>query len=312
MGKWLIDTHTHPVGASPFSEKLGSEVKTLADKFSLNSRYPEMYRARFTQDPIDISKALIETMDKRGISHAIIQQDFGKCTNDLVAETVKKHPDRFFGLVCPHWRHSYLATHLPSEDELPSYRARAAEEVVRGVEELGLIGVGEFFVRAFTVETQPEKIAKDMKQIMDVVAEYRIPIQIMTAWTQFPHNLFYGDPIWTDELAYLYPEVPIILTKMGRGLHLFETCLMVAMRNVNVYFDIVDSTAEHIRRAVDTIGAERLMFGSDWCSVTRWVSQPTDCHTRHKKLLDDVGLSSTEREQLEWKTAAKVFRLNLH
>ncbi|MDP6772025.1 MAG: amidohydrolase family protein, partial [Anaerolineales bacterium] len=90
-----------------------------------------------------------------------------------------------------------------------------------------------------------------------------------------------------------------------------ETALMVALRNVNVYFDIVDSCPEHIRRAVDGIGADRIMFGTDWCPTTRWISQPMDCYSTHKKLLDDAGLTPSQREQIEWKTAVKVFRLNL-
>ena len=310
MATRIIETHCHPVGASPVTENLGDKIKTLADKISLNSRHPEIFRGRIAMDPIDITDDLIKTMDRHGVSHAIIQQTFGRASNDLVAETVKKHPDRFFGLLSL-LRNSDISNHLPTEEEFPFYRAKAAEEVIRGVEKLGLIGVGEFRVRAFTMETHPEKIARDMKPVMDVIAKYEIPIQILTAWTQFPHSLYYGDPVWADEIAYEYPKVPIILTKMGRSLHHFETALMVAMRNVNVYFDIVDSCPEHIRKAVDKIGAERLMFGTDWCPTTRWISQPMDCFSTHKKLLDDANLSPDEREQIEWKTAAKVFRLNL-
>ena len=306
----IIETHCHPVGASPVTENLGDKIKTLADKISLNSRYPEILRGRIDLDPVDITDDLIKTMDKHGVSHAIIQQTTGKASDDLVAETVKKHPDRFFGLLKLQ-RTSDITNHPPSEEELPYYRARAAEEVIRGVEKLGLIGVGEFFTRGFTIETQPEKIARDMKPVMDVVAKYEIPIQIQTAWTQFPHTLFYGDPVWVDEIAYEYPKVPVILTKMGRSTHHFETALMVALRNVNVYFDIVDSCPEHIRRAVDGIGADRIMFGTDWCPTTRWISQPMDCYSTHKKLLDDAGLTPSQREQIEWKTAVKVFRLNL-
>lgn len=306
----LIETHTHPVGATPMSENLKGKVKTLADKISLRSKYPELYRDRITQPPIDISDALIKDMDRHGVSHAIIQQDYGRASNELVAETVRRHPSRFFGLVSPH-RWIDMGTHLPTEEELPFYRARAAEEITKGIEQLGLIGVGEFLARAFTTETHPEKIARDMAPIMDVVAKYKVPIQILTAWTQFAHNLCYGDPIWTDEIAGSYPDVPVILTKMGRGLSLFDNALMVALRNKNVYFDIVDTTPEHIRRAVDMIGADRLMFGTDWCCITRWVTEPADCYTRHKDLLNKAGLTKIQREQIEWRTAAEVFQLKL-
>lgn len=317
MGKYFIDTHLHPVGACPALGNLADKIKTMEDVIRLNSRYPDIYKARLTEEPVDISDALIETMDRHGITHAIIQQTVGRASNELVAETVKKHPDRFFGLM---WvgrndRQSQPADrrpgNFPSEEELAANRSRGAEDVVRGVEELGLIGVGEIWVGRFTMETHPEKIARDMKPLMDMVAKYEIAIQIPTAWTQFPHGQFYGDPIWTDEIAYSYPEVPIILCKMGRRLHHFETALCVATRNVNVYFDIVGTSAEHIRRAVDAIGADRIMFGTDWSPTWRWLSEPADMYTIQKKLLDDANLSESEREQIEWRTAAKVFKLNL-
>ncbi len=313
--KRLIDVHCHCGSGCRTLDNLTDKVKTREDTFSLNSRYPEILEARTTEEPTDISDAYIEAMNRNGVSHAIIQLGTGRTTNDILADTVKKHPDRFLGglLRLPRLtrKRDRRPGDLPSEEELASTRAKAAAEVARGVEELGLIGVGEFSRGSFTFETHPEKISRDMKPIMDVVARYKIPIQIATAWTMFPHDLFYGDPVWTDEIAYSYPEVPVILTKMGRGTHHFDTALSIAMRNTNVYFDIVETTPEHLRRAVEVIGAERIMFGSDWCSVTRWVSEPSDVHARHKKLLDDANLSVSEREQIEWKTAVKVFSLKL-
>ncbi len=306
----IIDTHVHAVGSAAYTNDLGDKVKTLADKISINSRYPELLKSAPSGPRVDLSDNLIHHMDNNGISHAMVQPDW-LGTNDLVAHTVKKHPDRFSGLLAllP-WTDLPKDPHT-EERALADARARAAEEVSRGVEELGLKGVGEFFVRSFTMETHPEKIAKDMKPVMDAVAKYKIPIQISTGWSMFPHSLSYGDPIWVDEVAYAYPEVPIILTKMGRSIqHLFDNALMVASRNTNVYFDIVDSSSQHIRQAVDRIGAQRLMFGTDWGGVTRWVREPYGVVEKHKRLLDGANLSSSERAQVEWKTAANIFRLN--
>ena len=316
--KYFIDTHTHIIGASASVGNLTDKGKTWEDIISLNSRYPEIFEARFSEEPDDISDALIDAMDLHGINHAIIQQTLGRGTNDMVAETVKKHPNRFFGLMNFGWDEGRCDDMVmrrpgnwPSDEQLANNRARAAEEVARCVEGLGLKGVGEFWVRRFSMEVHPEKIVKDMMPFMDIVAKYKIPIQIGTAWSQFPHGQIYRDPVWTDELAYSYPEVPVILTKMGRGTHHFETCLSIARRNVNVYFDIVGTIPKHIRKAVDTIGAHRIMFGTDWSATWRWVHEPMDVYSIHKKLLDDANLSPAEREQIAWQTAAEVFRLAL-
>jgi predicted TIM-barrel fold metal-dependent hydrolase len=311
VSKYLIESHCHLIGASPVSENLGDKIKTLADKVAFRSRYPELYAQRIKLPPIDISDALIADMDANGVSHAIIQQDYGRGDNDMVAAQVAKHPDRFFGLIKMH-RYSDFAERMPTREELPRFQKLAVEEIRRGVEDLGLIGVGEFFARCFTNEVNPDNILEDFRSIFDVLAEYKIPILIQTAWTQFPHNLWYGNPLWVDEIAGEYPQVPIILTKMGRGFEsLFDSALLVAMRNSNVYFDIVDTIPSHLRRAIDVIGSDRILFGSDWCCMTRWVREPADCYQRHLSLLDQANVTEQEREDIRWKTAAKVFRLNL-
>jgi len=77
--------------------------------------------------------------------------------------------------------------------------------------------------------------------------------------------LFYlYEPRWIDELADNFPDVPIILTKMGWGIRTaFDACTVIAKRNANVYFDLTDSRAEHVREAIDEIGAQRIIFGTD-------------------------------------------------
>jgi predicted TIM-barrel fold metal-dependent hydrolase len=62
-------------------------------------------------------------------------------------------------------------------------------------------GVGEIFIRSLTNEIHPERIAKDLEGLMGVVARNDVPIQFPTAWSQFPGGLFYGDPLWVDEVA---------------------------------------------------------------------------------------------------------------
>ena len=146
--------------------------------------------------------------------------------------------------------------------------------------------------------------------MMDAVARYGVPVQFPTAWTQFPGGLFWGNPIWADEVACRYPEVPIILTKMGRGLiTYFEPCLTVAMRNANIHFDVVGTTPEHLKIALDAIGSERILFGTDWSATWRFVREPADLYTIRLKVLDDAGVTGEARENILWRNAARLFRL---
>ena len=123
--------------------------------------------------------------------------------------------------------------------------------------------------------------------------------------------IFYGDPVWADEVAGRHPTVPVILTKMGRSIErYFDTVMSVAMRNVNVYLDVVGTNPRHLRFAIDKLGPERIMFGTDWSTTWRWLSVPATLHKIRMKVLDDAKLSEAEREQILWKTAATLFKLD--
>jgi len=104
--------------------------------------------------------------------------------------------------------------------------------------------------------------------------------------------------------------VPIILTKMGRGITTyFDSTMTVAMRNANIYLDVVGTTAPHLRLAIDKLGADRIMFGTDWSATWRWLTVPGTLHQIRMKALDGASLTGAEHEQIHWKTAVGLFRL---
>jgi predicted TIM-barrel fold metal-dependent hydrolase len=303
----IIDSHVH-ILSYPSLEDLSDKIKTTEDLISFRTRHPDLYNATLTEKPVDNSQHLISDMDRHGVAFALVQARPGSVTNEQVAEAVKKHPNRLFGLL----RIGHDQEAAGYFDDPTPIREKAPEEIEFCIEKLHMKGMGEAFVRAFTTEIHPEKIAKDLDPIMNTLDKYKVPIQFPTAWSQFPGGLYYGNPIFVDEVAQRHPNVPIILTKMGRGIgYYFDTALTVALRNSNVYFDTVGTTGAHLRIAVDKIGAERIMFGTDWSATWRWIRKPADLHTIRLKTLDDAGLSNSEREQILRKTAARVFKLDV-
>ncbi|MNC90957.1 Amidohydrolase [compost metagenome] len=81
------------------------------------------------------------------------------------------------------------------------------------------------------------------------------------------------------------------------------------MRNVNIYFDVVGTSPQHLRFAIDKLGAERILFGTDWSTTWSWLSVPATLHQIRLKVLDDAKLTDSEREQILWKNAARLFKL---
>lgn len=302
----IIDSHVH-IFSFPSFRDLSNHIRTMEDAIAFRTRYPELYKCNLTEEPVDNTDELIEDMHQNGVDFAIVQARAGYVSNDMVAEAAKRHPDRMVALArVGHDQQS--AGYL--EDPAP-VREAAPAEFDRALGTLRMKGIGETFVRSFSTETHPERIAKDIAGIMRVVEKHQVPIQFPTAWTQFPGALYHGDPIWVDEVAGRHPSVPVILTKMGRGItRYFDSAMVVAMRNVNVYFDVVGTSPEHLRLAIDKIGADRIMFGTDWSTTWHWLRVPATLHQIRLKVLGDARLTDAEREQILWKTAAKIFRLD--
>ena len=303
----IIDSHVH-IFSYPSWRDLSPYIRTMEDAIKFRTRYPELNNCSITERPIDSTDDLISDMDKNGIDFAIVQARAGQVSNDQVAEAAKRHPTRMVALARVGHDQEVSGYH---DDPGPT-REAAPAELDRALTALGMKGVGEMFVRALTNDINPEKIAKDLSGVMRVVEKHNVPIQFPTAWSQFPGALFYGDPIWVDEVAGRHPSAPIILTKMGRSITgYFDMAMIVALRNANVYFDVVGTSPQHLRQAIDKLGADRIMFGTDWSTTWRWLSVPASLHKIRAKVLDDAKLTEEEREQIMWKTAAKLFKLDM-
>ncbi len=301
----MIDTHVH-VCSFPSLRDLSQQIKTTEDLIAFRTRYPDLYRCSLTEEPVDNSDALVADMDKNGVSLALVQARPGYVSNDLVAQAAARHPDRLMALARVGHDQEAAGYH---DDPAPT-RNWAPGEIDRCLTTLGMKGVGEIFIRSLTDEIHPEKIARHLDGLMEVVASHGVPIQFPTAWSQFPGGLFYGDPLWVDEVALRHPTVPIILTKMGRSIgRYFDSALTVAMRNVNVYFDVVGTMPEHLRIAVDKIGAHRIFFGTDWSATWRWISVPTTLHNLRLKVIEDAKLTDAQRQMILWDNAVEVFKL---
>lgn len=304
----IIDTHVH-VCSFPSFRDLSQHIRTTEELIAFRTRYPDLYNCSLTEPPIDNSDELVADMDRNSVALALVQARPGYVSNDLVAEAARRHPNRLLALA----RVGHDQEAAGYHDDPSGFREQAPEEIERCLTKLQMKGVGEIMTRALTDEIHPEKIAKHLDGIMQVVARHNVPIQFPTAWTQFPGGLFYGDPLWVDEVAMRHPNVPIILTKMGRSIgRYFDSALTVAMRNINIYFDVVGTSPQHLRFAIDKIGSERILFGTDWSATWRWISVPTTLHKLRMKVLDDANLTSTERDNILRNNAIKVFNLQSH
>jgi len=127
-------------------------------------------------------------------------------------------------------------------------------------------------------------------------------------------DIRYGNPLDLHAVALRYPQVPIIIPHFGGGL--FREALMVADLCPNVLFDTSSSNgwikyhpgltlADVFRRALDVVGPDRLLFGSDSSFFPRgWVK---DVYEQQAAALDQIGASAEVREKIFSANFARIF-----
>jgi uncharacterized protein len=124
-----------------------------------------------------------------------------------------------------------------------------------------------------------------------------------------PFDLRCGDPLAVAAVAVLYPAVPVIIPHFGAGL--FREVLMAAAAAPNILLDTSSSNnwikfhhgltlREVFARALDVVGADRLIFGTDSSFFPRGWQQPV--YEQQRSVLVDLGVSPDDQQ--------RIFRLN--
>jgi uncharacterized protein len=252
QGLTVIDYHAH----FPFGWRGGSQKEILRD---YNRRRQERFRKEWDFPEPELAGAAKEElankwaneMEKHGLKHVVFMTGGG---NDSLAEIVGLHPDKFFG----------FAHHDPASPD-------ALAELKRGVEKLKLKGYKILAPRMALSFDDPE-----LMPVWEYCAEHTIPLLIHfgllgTGGGIVSHPMI--SPLAIFNVAHTFPEIPIIVPHFGCGywqelLHLCWSC-------PNVYVDTSGSnqwmrwmpyelTLESLfRKAYETVGSERIIFGTD-------------------------------------------------
>ena len=223
---------------------------------------------------------LLRTMDDCGVDAAVVQP-FPKPikpveqVHDAIAELAVRHPGRVFGLasIDPHW---------------PADRYR--KEAKRCVEELGFVALKLHPLGHLASIQAP---ASDV--IFETASDLGVPVMIHTGFG-VPFTL----PALAIPRARQYPAMKIILAHAGESLYASEA-LVAATECSNIYLETSWSQPGGIRKFITTLGAQRVMMGSDL---------PDNLSPELAKY-QSVELSEQQRRQALYSTAVAVFRLPL-
>lgn len=253
----LHDAHCHFLSRR-FFEALGRE-KYGADSGKTAAEIASEAGCDVPLDPAALTDAWITEMDRHRVSRvALIASTTGD--EESVASAVSEHPDRFVGFFM-----------------LNPKAIDAGERVDRAFSELGLR-----CVCLFPAMHGYELDSPQVEAVFERVAAHNVAVFVhcgylsMEARTRLglraPFDLRRGDPLSLAVVAARFPTVPVIIPHFGAGF--FREALMAAELCKNIHLDTSSSNSwvkyvpgltltEVFRRALNVVGPDRLIFGTD-------------------------------------------------
>jgi uncharacterized protein len=171
----------------------------------------------------------------------------------------------------------------------PWYGDKARELFRRAVREDGIRGMK---VHPTTIILPPN--APAVIEFVRLAGELGVPVLFHSG--DDPNAL----PLQIGECAAACPDTSIIMGHMG-GIFFGEDAIRVAERHPNVYLEPSGNPRPDIvRKAVDAVGAERVVFGTD---------MPAMHPSVELKKVELAGLKPAEKELVCWRNIARLMDL---
>ena len=207
---------------------------------------------------------LVEAMDADGVDVSVAvgygwcDQGMARESNDYLLDASRRYPGRIAALcsVHPGW----------GDDALLGWGDDALKEVERCVA-LGAVGVGELHPtsQGLDLATSPA-----LEPLMELARLHGLPV--MVHGSEPVGHAYPGKgnttPVELMAFAGRFPENTIIAAHWGGGLPFYGLMPEVRDALANVYFDTATSPflyrAEVFPVVVQAVGAERVLFGSDY------------------------------------------------
>lgn len=271
-GRFVIDTHVHAQRhAFKFRERgMKPNYAALAEGMATDANV----------DVYDNTPRLLYDMERYVVDMCVIMVGYGM-TDELNAEIVKKHPDKFVAMCCAS---AYRQKVNRGEAEW------SIKDLCRELDQLlstGLYraGIGEGIPghpmrkKRYTWEERFDEIC----QIMEVARNHKVPVGYHTGTGTIAYAGATGqaglarralmdvtDPLLAHDVAAAYPDVPLILQHGGMGgwwsEMYMDACFQVAAAHPNVYLETGLYWTKLYEKPLrdPNIGAEKLIWGTDW------------------------------------------------
>ncbi len=221
---------------------------------------------------------VLQLMEENQIDRAAIMPGGTfKPDNDYTAAAKRKHPDKFEALA---WINPHFGTEAVEE-----CRRRIRDDGFRGIK------IHPTF-HACSFERHEDVLAP----LMELAAEEDVPVLFHTG--DYPFCL----PQSFDMAAAAYPATKIIMGHMSLSFIWNNYVVKLAAKRPNIYLE----TSQYplipvIQEAIDTLGSERVIYGSDMTSIS-----PAAEITK----LNCLTMSDADRENVFAKNIMRLMNLD--
>jgi len=288
----IIDIHTHP-----WDSELPKEKPIL-------SRPDVKDITKF----VDYSDQLVKKMDRLGIDISVVISSID-LPDELLAEMIERYPDRLIGFTYG----------FPSLD--PNLTEKELGALDRGIKDFGFKGIKLLPLFQALPFDSPA-----LRPILEKANELGVPV-MLDCWgiagfepvttdprfeglkayegiTSDYHNLF---RLTSSNLLDSLPNLTIIAAHCGGNAFLFPD-VIGEKKMKQIYFDTGAVHSKYglkrIGMAIDLIGAEKILFGSD-----DWI---VNCHCTQEIMLNAIkqlGLKEEDERRILGENAAKILNL---
>jgi predicted TIM-barrel fold metal-dependent hydrolase len=188
--------------------------------------------------------SMVPVMERCGVRHTVVSATLaigpdGPAGNAEVAALVQAQPEHFSG-------YAVFSPHQPD----------SAANVARYLQQPGFVGIKIHpDTHAYSVNGPLYRPAWELAQ------RFHVPVLTHT-FVDSP----WCDPLHFDEVATNFPDVSILLGHSGVTGEGHRRAIQVALKHPHLYLELCGSftTGVWIKRMVDAVGAERVIYGSDF------------------------------------------------